>query len=260
MKASLVAPVGTTPPAVTEVLEHLVRTERERITDLVLLVSASELVRESAELVYSAVEVNHPKTRVHREDLDLPDTARVEQQGRFLALAASILRAQRVDHKVDRVYLNLAGGRKNMVLSLYLLGQLFAADAMFHVVCPDIDLFNDELERRRHEIKEHFMADDLTAYYLENREVFDSLLFPPPEKYEVMRIPFLPFPPHVLSPLGTVLKRDIPTPIAEVDVPQEYLRLLERCGLVVMGSKEVHPTGVGLAMGEAIWLEASERW
>lgn len=254
MKTAIVSPVGTSPPAVTSLLDYLARANKDRIHDLVLLVTSRRLVRESAEIVYSAIEVNYPQTRVHIKDMDIDDTGDWDEQLIFMKVATDTIKEERLEHKVDNLYLNIAGGRKNMSVILTLLGQLYAVEGIFHVIHPGVQAFNEELERRRYEIGEHFASEDLTAYYIKNRDVFDPLLFPPLGEYEVLKIPYLPYPPRTLYALKQLLVKDYPLPVSEVDLEVEFLRLLERVGLILVRKDMVHATKTGLALGEVIWL------
>lgn len=246
MKASIISPVGLSPPVVTELVEYVAKEENEFVSDVVLLVTNNREVKESAELIVSALEVNYKNIHTHWVDLPFSDISSIGDHIEFMKISLKVIKEERVKHGCDRLYLNIAGGRKDMSASLAILGQWAGVDGIFHVVSPKVVVFNELLERLRYEIKEHYEAEDLTDFYEEHREEFDKLMFPPRDSYKVIKIPYLPFPKPQLQQMISFLRRGTPAAIWEVEVDREFLKGLEKADLVHITKKKVYPTELGL--------------
>lgn len=50
-------------------------------------------------------------------------------------------------------------------------------------------MFNERLERLRNEIVMLYDADDRTKFYIERRDEFDEIMFPPLGSFKVIQIP-----------------------------------------------------------------------
>lgn len=250
MKTSIISPIGLSPPVVTEMVDHVIKGENKFVSDVVLLVTNKREVRESAELIVSALDVNYENLHTHWVDLPFSDVSSIDDHIEFMKFSLNAINKERIKHGCDYLYLNIAGGRKDMSASLVILGQWIGVDGIFHVICPEIAIFNQKLERLRYQIREHYEAKDLTSFYREHREEFDKLMFPPPESYEVIRIPYLPFPTKELQKMIYFLRKETPTNIMEVEVDREFLKRLEKAGLIHVAKKKVYPTKLGLGFAD----------
>jgi len=79
-----------------------------------------------------------------------------------MRIAGRIIKNQREKYGSDVVYLNVAGGRKNMCITLSILGQFLNVDGIFHIVSPDVKIVNEMLENLR--------SEDIERIYLAENE------------------------------------------------------------------------------------------
>lgn len=232
-KSSIVATLGASPPVVTELLDYLCSIG-ERITDLTVIYTSEEEVKASFKLVECAVGDRYPKVRVHGKMVSMPDIASTKDAYEFQKLSASILKDEIVKHKVQRVHLNLSGGRKGMVIALATLAQLFPVAGAYLVVARDVKTFNQNLERIRHEIMELFKSEDPMGYYKSKRDLFDPVMYPPRSDYEVIEVPIVPYPPEALREIINVERGG--------KLSGEFLQKLKSVGLVSVVRGKVYPT------------------
>ncbi|MBS7281485.1 MAG: CRISPR-associated protein Csx14, partial [Candidatus Freyarchaeota archaeon] len=204
-KTAILAPLGTSPPVVTEFLEYVEKTLDRRVSDLVIIATREPAVLEGIPLIQSAVKKRYPHVHTHEVELPFTDIKSDEDNLKFMKICAQLLRKEKEVHKTDTIYLCVAGGRKDMCITLSLLAQYFEVNGVFHVITPDVKSMNIELERARHHIKELSESPDKDNYYEQHREIFDNLMFPPPSQYNVISIPVLPYPRTMLNDIVRLL-------------------------------------------------------
>lgn len=198
MKTAVIAPIGLSPPVITEFVDGI----GEPISDVVLFVTGHSQVMAGANLVKAALALKFPYLRVHTESLPYDDITTDSQNFQFMKVASRIFAAERERYHCDKIYLNVAGGRKNMCITLALVGQLLAADGVFHVVNKNVEVINQRLEQHRRYISQFTDNSDpegLQALYETHRDIFETLLFPDRRSYDIIRIPTLPYPADYLG-------------------------------------------------------------
>ncbi|MEM4270088.1 MAG: CRISPR-associated ring nuclease, partial [Candidatus Caldarchaeum sp.] len=143
-----------------------------------------------------------------------------------------------------RVYVCLAGGRKEMVASLVLLAQLTDVEALYHVVAPDIKSINIMLEKIRSHISSLARSSNPVEYYRQNKDVLDPVMYPPAQSYNVVRVPVLPYPSAFLNLLKQTLSREY-VDGRQLKVDEAFLKRLRRAGLVRIVRNRVVVTDEG---------------
>ncbi|MDI9633602.1 MAG: CRISPR-associated protein Csx14 [Methanolinea sp.] len=198
MKTAVIGPIGLSPPVITEFVDGI----GEPVSDVILFTTAHPMVIAGAHLARAALASRFHWIRVHEVELPYDDISTEEQNFDFMRRAGATIREERERYHCERVYLNVAGGRKNMCITLALLGQLLSVDGVFHVVNPDVDIMNQRLERNRRLIARFGESNEPAAHaalYEENRAELEPLMFPPRQSYRIVRIPTLPYPGDYLA-------------------------------------------------------------
>jgi CRISPR-associated protein Csx14 len=254
-KISIIAPLGTSPPVVTEFLQYVQESMFESVTDLTLIATKEQAVLEGLELIKVAVKRRYPKVHVHIVELPFTDIASEADHLEFMKICAKILKDQRDVHRADKVYLCVAGGRKDMCITLSLLAQYFGVNGVFHVIMPNVKAFSSELERMRYEISELARAGDKEAYYQAKAERFDELMYPPIKSYITIRIPIIPIPQNIIYDVIKILKAK-KVERKDVDLPISFLKDLEASNIIRLTKNFILIEDVGYnileALGEAI--------
>lgn len=241
-KTAVIAPLGMSPPVITAFVKAL-----GGVRDVVVLTTDNPTVKQGFELVRIALKLNYPRVRVHERKLPFEDVTTTDENFQFMGIAARIIREQREKYGSAKVYLNVSGGRKNMGVTLSLLGQLMGVDGVFHVVTRDIRVVNTQLESLRVEIEKIYRAEseeEKIRVYRERERSFNSLMFP---DVEVVRIPTIPFPKYYVEKVVKVLYAES----FEELTPSELEALLSH-GLVEKAGRKYRTTEFGKKLAEVL--------
>ena len=241
VRTAVISPLGLSPPVVTVFVKYT-----GGVRDLVILTTSDERVMQGFELVKVSMNVRYPKTRIHEVRIPFDDVMNQEQNFEFMKIAGKAIKAQKEKYRSDVVYLNVAGGRKNMCITLSILGQFLDVDGIFHIVTPDVKIINELLENLRPEIERIYHAEseeEKMRIYVEKERLFDSLMFP--KDFEVIKIPTIPIPPDYVKRMVEILfKEDI-----ERLTPSE-VEMLSRHGMVERAGSKVKVTEFGRRFAE----------
>lgn len=244
MKTAVIVPLGMSPPIVTAGMDA----SEFRVNHLIMIATRHPVVLAGLDLIEVAMSVKAPKVTIHTEILSKDDVTTTEENFAFMETAIRIIRKARVDLGCNRVLLNVAGGRKNMCITLAMIGQLMNVDGVFHIGNPHITLFNEGLERLRRDIDRIHAAGNLEekqAIYREKQEAFDHVLFPARSEYDIIRVPTFPVDQSAVQRLLVELKGDVKGEV--IDLPLSDKVILERHGILEKGKSKKHyyVTGYG---------------
>jgi CRISPR-associated protein Csx14 len=236
VKTSLIATLGTSPPVVTEFLRYMQEAEKTNATDLTIIATQEQKVLEGLELVKQAIKTRYPTIHQHTKILPIKDVTTEEENYTFMKNMAQLLVEQHTTHKANSIHLSLAGGRKDMSITAALLAQYLGVNGVYHIVMPNIDLVNTQLEQLRRKIKELAESQDKQAYYQQHQEEFDKLLFPPLHQYRVIKIPIIPYPKTILRKIHQLLAKP-KTEKPPTGIPIDVIDGLAAAGLIRVTSK-----------------------
>jgi len=238
MKNSLIAVLGFSPPVVTEFVKYMVEGEGLRVTDLTVVTTGEKQVLDGLRLVEASMRHRYPRIHLHEFRLPFEDVRSAEETYKFMELMGKLLHAQKTVHGVDSVHLCLAGGRKDMGITAALMAQYFGVNGVYHIVMPDVQVFNAELEKLRTDIEKLAASEDPIEYYKRHIDVFEPLMFPPLDRYVVIKIPLIPYPSSFLRKVFGLLKSDS-VEAERAGIPSDVLAGLAAAGLVRVSSKGV---------------------
>lgn len=247
MKTSIVAPVGRSPPVITEFLRYVIDVFGEKVTDMTLLVTKDPEVQYGLKLIEVAIKDKYPFIHIHIKELPFEDIDSEERSIEFMEYAARVLKEEETIHKVDRIYLCVAGGRKDMCIILSLLAQFYKVNGVYHVIAPEIKIVSEKLERLRKEIEELAKSSNPEEKYKENKQQFEELMFPSRSRYVVIKIPVIPYPKDTLKKIVNLLKNKT-TPKNEVKISFELLENLQSIGLIKIGTRNITTTLDGIKL------------
>ncbi len=245
----MVAPLGMSPPVVTEFLQHLELSGS--VPDLLVVIRTSfPKVEQGFRVMAAAVGRRYPGVEIADRVLDYQDVDDQEKVWRFLGEAADAL-AGAADRRPLRVL--ISGGRKTMTVALALLASLLQTEGVYHVVVPDIRTANAAYEALAEVVAEVAGSPDPGAAYAERAEELDPVFWPDPSTYNVIRIPVLPHPPEALGLAAEVLSGGMTKGSFLRRGSPEYLAALGLAGLLsAPKGGRLAPSDAGLALGRAI--------
>jgi CRISPR-associated Csx14 family protein len=251
LKLSVIAPIGTSPPVITEFVQYVEDGLRERISDLTVISTNDPHVVRCTDLAEQAVADRYPHIHFHRHQLGFEDIDSEDRLHEFMLDTARLLNDQVERYKANRIYVNSAGGRKDALIALSTLCQFLPVSGIFHIVMPDVKTFNVELERIRFDIDELGGAEDKKSYYLSKKSLFEPLMYPPPSTYSVIKIPVVPFPQGILRKLVKLLKSS-KTEIVNTGLETYHIRMLVNIGLITSDRRHVYPTDEGRFLSKLV--------
>ncbi|MEM1554575.1 MAG: CRISPR-associated protein Csx14 [Thermoproteota archaeon] len=244
LKLSVIAPIGTSPPVITEFVQYVEEGLGERISDLTVINTSDPYIVSCTDLAEQAVLDKYPHINFHRHQLGFEDIDSEKKLYEFMLDAAGVLKEQVEKFNADKIYVNSAGGRKDAIIALSTLCQFFPVSGIFHIVMPDVKSFNAQLEKAKRDIEEIGRASDKKAYYLSKKEIFEPLMYPHPSTYSVIKIPIIPFSPKIVKNLAKVLKNN-KTSKKSSGLDESHIRMLVSIGVLTSDRNYLYPTDEG---------------
>lgn len=244
LKLSVIAPIGTSPPVITEFVQYVEDGLGERISDLTVISTNDPYVISCTDLAEQAVLDKYPHIHFHRHQLGFEDIDSEKRLYEFMLDTVRVLRDQIEEFNVDKIYVNSAGGRKDAIIALSTLCQFFPVSGIFHIVMPDVKSFNAQLERAKHDIEGFSGASDKRAYYLSKKTIFEPLMYPHPSTYSIIKIPIVPFPPKSIEKLVKVLKSSKTRKLSS-GLDADHIRMLVSIGMLTSDKNYIYPTDEG---------------
>ncbi len=241
----MIAPLGLSPPVITEFVEHLVR-KGEPPEEVLVIRTADPQVDVGFRVLVAAIRLRYPSIGVMDGVVRVDDVDSQEGMREFLAETASVLSAAQGRWPLR---LLVSGGRKSMTVALTALAPFLLAEGVYHVVVPHIRVASSRLEAVREIMREVAGSPDPVAAYEEKMEELDPVFWPPPSEYRVVRLPVIPYPPDVAQAVARVLseggwRREVGGGLAVALDAAGLVSILERGRIV--------PTELGEAVGRAI--------
>lgn len=218
-KTVVLAPMGTSPPVITEFVEYFMR-RNIKITDIAIFTTKNNIVRYSTDFVRIALKIRYPDIHTDIIELDFEDTLTTEDNISFMRTIADYIVGYREKNQDPRIYLNVAGGRKNMCITLSILGQIAGVNGIYHVVNENYKSINERMNEtamkmRIEEIHRAKTEEKKIQLYKREQGKYDSLLFPDEREYSLIQIPMIPYSKKYL--------RKIISDIESNNIPEELI-------------------------------------
>ncbi|GBC75575.1 hypothetical protein HRbin06_00893 [archaeon HR06] len=252
MRIAGIAPIGFSPPVITEFIQYLYEVKDEKLRDLVLIATSHNFVKAGVYLVIEALKDRYPKVRVHPIFLNFEDVNDEDKMYEFLKISCNALVDQKLKYKSDIIHLCISGGRKEETALLTLLAQLVGVNTVMHFIISDVKTFNEEIERLKKDIENILEADDKESYYKSKKDRFDKLMYPELSFYSAIEIPILPYPKEELSKIMKLLKSKKPFNRFNINIDEDILRKLSLNKLVRLGSKRIYILEKGQKFSSAL--------
>jgi len=237
-KTAVIALLGTSPPVITEFVDYVEIVKEKRVSDLIIITTKEQNVLEGIPVIEYAIKNKYPHIHLHVVKLPFVDIFSDKENLEFMQKCAEILKEQKDIHKADYIYLCIAGGRKDMCITLSLLAQFFKINGVFHIITPNVKSMNEELERARYNIKELNEVEDKDNYYKQHKEMFDNLMFPHRSQYNIITIPILPYPQEILEEIINIFNKQ-PINKENIKISDSILKNMESLGLIILRKEKI---------------------
>ena len=255
MKVAMVAPLGRSPAVITEMVRYL---ESEMLTDVILLPTRDRMVIAGTRLVEVALKVHYPKLRLHIHFLPMDDITSEEDAMIAAREIGKALCIEKFKIGTDKIFLNVAGGRKEVTVIASMLGILFGVTAIYHVVNKEIKTFNDYQQKIEADIEKFYEIDlnKRLEMYKKEQEKFDYLLFPEGSLLEFIKIPVIPYTPEEIARLKRILKPR-GTSLFDEPLPAYLIQIYQQANLIIYNRETswIYPTELGRDIGKILRCE-----
>ena len=228
----MVCPVGLSPPVVTEFFKYLREKTEYYPFKFILIGTKNEMVRGGIKIIkYSIWEVDK-KIDIREVYVDYDDVDSQDAATDFISKLGNTLIDGLKDDPNARILINIAGGRKSMVVISTLIAQLIRPSRVYHVIHKDIKLYNEKLKRMENKIKliSRLSGDESYNFFKKYYNEFMELMYPPIEDLSIMEIPLLPYPRKMIEVLIRVLKN--PVEEDKLDLNKEEIDELISAGII----------------------------
>jgi len=138
----LISSLGRSPPVVTETVDALIERGLRPRRVYVLTTSDSIVQEKCIPLIREEFKINYPDVELVVRSISRDDIYDEQDNEEFMLLVAEVL-----DREVCRgsyISMCLAGGRKTMSAAMAILGWIYGADEIIHVLVPP------EIEKKGH--------------------------------------------------------------------------------------------------------------
>lgn len=236
----IICPLGMSPPIATEFLEYVINILRYKVLIMYLIVTDEERVIEGARVVEAAIKYKYPRVKVVTEHLKYVDVDSDPALTYFMRLILRRLREFRDQYGELDILVNIAGGRKTMVLLATLAASLTGVSHIYHIIASDVKAFNEALERVRGDISDIAKIkslDERVREYVKRIDKLDQIMFPNPDLYRVIRIPIIPYPIDYIGKLMRIITAGRPIKAIDIDLDPTYLNILSMADIIKIYSK-----------------------
>ena len=139
----LVASLGRSPPVITEAVDALIEMGLRPSRVYVVTTSDPTIIQRCIPILRDEFAVRYPGVGLEVRTLTRDDIYDEKDNEEFMKMVADILYEESILRE-SHVYLSLAGGRKTMSAVMAILGWIYGAKAIIHVLVPP------DVERRGH--------------------------------------------------------------------------------------------------------------
>ncbi|MEM4058603.1 MAG: CRISPR-associated protein Csx14 [Thermoplasmata archaeon] len=241
MRSCLITPMGTTPMVATEMYRYLYNGDHG-LNDLVLIYTELDEIITSTFASATAIKSRYPEVRIHYSKLPFEDIKSENELLTFLDKLGTIIKFEKEEYEVSKVYVNVSGGRKVQSISISAFAALLGIDELWNVINIDITNFNYLYEQNKN-IFQEFMNNENLDSYMAHRDILDSIFYPDPNKLTFIKVPVLKLPRDDMNQLKKLLKGGFD--LTHGDIPEFKLDAFIQSELITNNKKRSNPTKLG---------------
>jgi CRISPR-associated protein Csx14 len=128
LRVSVIAPIGTSPPVITEFLQYMID-----IKDVTILSTADEIVTKSTILTELGLRHKYPSIKTHVVNIPFSDIESHVTSIEFIKIATRVLKEHKRRFNVDSILICIAGGRKDACVILSIIAESFDVSGVYQL-------------------------------------------------------------------------------------------------------------------------------
>lgn len=213
------------------------------LNDTILLYTKNESVINGAILAKEALRSKYPNCRVTMEELEMGDISDKHSLLIFLSRLVQIIRTEREKYDVDKIYVNVSGGRKiqSIVISIY--ASLLGIDSVYTVFDPSMQNINERYEQIKYDLfNELNTHKDPKNVFEERKEEIMDIFYPDLGPMVFFNVDTLHFPEDERNKLKEALYG---VDFTDGHIEDFRLKAYQRSGLITYDRSRTYPTELG---------------
>ncbi len=241
VKTILINIMGTSPMVSTEMFQYLHNSD-EKISDVIMVHTANSDVVSGTMAACTAL-VEKFNVRIHTFELEFNDISTEDEMIKFIEAIATIIKQERKEYNVEKIILNVSGGRKIQTIILSLYSPIFGIDEVYNIINRNIMNINENYEKVRDKIMNFGKDESLNReIYGKYRNEFDEIFYPSMENLYFLKVPVIRFPNEVLYRLKTILNSNFRE---DNDITESELLAYKNSGFITYDNTRIYLTGLG---------------
>ncbi len=241
MRSCLLCTLGTSPMVVTELLRYLRRTDNG-LHDVVIIPTKSENVLTGANLLVGAIRSEYPDVRVHIKKLSMGDINGEESLLDYLSEFVDIVVEERERYSVEKIYLNVSGGRKIQAIISTLYAGILGMDEVYDIIDKNIENVNVNFEKVKDIFQKFRDTDDPVGLYAKHKKELHRVMYPDEHNLVFLKSYVIKFPRDEILKLKRAIEG---ISIEDEDIEDYRLKAYRSSGLITFDRKRTYGTELG---------------
>ncbi len=241
VKTVLINIMGTSPMVSTEMFQYLYNSE-EKISDVIMVYTANSAVI-SGTMAACASLLEKFNVRLHIFELEFNDISTEDEMIKFIEAISKIIKQEREEYNVEKIILNVSGGRKIQTIILSLYSPIFGIDEVYNIINKNITNINENYEKIRDKVMMFGKDENRNMeIYKKYRNELDEIFYPPMEDLYFLKVPVIRFPDEVLNRLRIILNSNFRD---DNDITESELVAYKNSGFITYDRTRIYLTDLG---------------
>ncbi len=249
-RVAVISTIGLSPPVVSifvDWMEH----NGFKVGKCVIIATSDEEVIKGSILAKYAILSRYRGVDVDIKRMSYKDIDSFDRVLDFMKLLIDLIVSLRREG-YTQIYINIAGGRKEMGIVASIIAELLAVSGVYHVITRGVKLSDEKLMYIKEHMDKLYSIDEKLKYYLNHRDIFDEVMYPGHPNYTVIPIPIIPYPEDILTKIINILTSGHEFKIPETKLPTELIERMRIAGLIYIRGDRVIPTDYGFKIGSVL--------
>ncbi len=238
MKTLLLNLMGTSPMVATEMYAYL---KNEHINDIILLYTSNKYVEAGTMAAKASLE-NNFGVNVHLSKLKFEDILGRNELIMFIDQLAKIIKTERENYNIDKIIINVSGGRKIETIILSIYSSIFGFDEVYNIINKNIQNYNEKYEMIRDKILEFNGTSNDSELYKKYQHLIDPIFYPDMNDLYFLRVPVVKLPEDEINKIKTALSS---TMIEDSELEDYRLNAYRDSGFITYDKTRIYITELG---------------
>lgn len=241
VKTVLINIMGTSPMVSTEMFQYL-DNSGENISDVIMVYTANSAVVSGTMAACTSL-IRKFNARLHTYELEFNDISTEDEMIQFIDAISRIIKQEKEEYHVEKIILNVSGGRKIQTIILSLYSPIFGINEVYNIINKNIANINENYEKIRDKVM-MFGEDENRniEVYTKYQDEFNEIFYPSMEDLYFLKVPVIRFPDEVLNRLRMILNSGFRE---DNDITESELLAYKNSGFLTYDRTRIYLTDLG---------------